>query len=375
MTISKKTTPSKKRTSRKIKQSEGATPIIEGSSWQKVLTKLTKPFKRLSLRVRGLLVRRPHRSFHRTRRRDYVRSLKLPGYWAFTGYVRKVLWQQRKLFAVLVLAYGVLSIALVGIASQDVYTQLGDTLRTTGGELFKGNMGEVGKAGLLLLTGVTGMTGQEMTAAQQIYAVILGLFTWLTTVWLLRAILTGRKPRLRDGLYNAGSPILATFLVGLVLVVQLLPVAVAIVGFSAATSTGLLDSGIESMLFWTCASLLGALSLYWMTSTLIALVVVTLPGMYPMQAIKTAGDLVIGRRVRILLRMLWLFLMLALIWVVIMIPIILFDAWLKGIQPAIEWLPIVPAALLVMGTLTVVWSASYIYLLYRKVVDDDAAPA
>jgi hypothetical protein len=286
-----------------------------------------------------------------------------------------MLWKNKNLFILLALVYGAMSVALVGVASQDIYSQLGDTLRETSEDVFNGNMGEVGKATVLLLTGVTGMTGQDLTAAQQIYAVILILFTWLTTVWLLRAIMAGHKPRLRDGLYNAGSPILPTFLVGLLLIVQLLPVALAIVGFGAASSTGLLDSGIESMLFWTCAMLLGALSLYWITSTLIALIVVTLPGMYPMRAIKTAGDLVIGRRVRILLRIIWLFFILAITWLVIMIPIILFDTWLKGIQPAIEWVPIVPTALLITSTLTMMWSASYVYLLYRKVVDDDAAPA
>jgi hypothetical protein len=201
------------------------------------------------------------------------------------------------------------------------------------------------------------------------------LFTWLTTVWLLRATFAGKKPKLRDGLYNAGAPILPTFLVGLLLLVQLLPVALAIVGYTSASATGLLNGGIEAMLFWSVALLLGTLSLYWITSTFFALIIVTLPGMYPFQAIKTAGDLVVGRRIRILLRLLWVALIVAVLWLVIMVPIILLDTWIKGMLPAIEWLPVVPVALLVMSTLTVVWVASYVYILYRKVVDDDAAPA
>lgn len=375
MPTSKKTPPTKKRASKKASTPDRAASFTKYTSLQKLTRVLTVPVKKIKRRVRGLLARRPHRSFRRSERRDYVRSLTLPGYWAFTTQVRRVLWQHRKLFALLVCTYGVLTVALVGIASQDTYSQLGDMLRDTSGELFKGNWGEIGKASLLLVSGVGGAANENLTQVQQLYAAILGLFVWLTTVWLLRALLAGRTPNLRDGLYNAGSPVLSTFLVGLLGIVQLLPVAFAIVGFSVASGSGLLDSGIESMVFWVCAALLATLSLYWMTSTLLALVVVTLPGMYPMQAIKTAGDLVVGRRIRILLRLLWLFLMLAIIWLVIMIPIILFDVWLKGIWPVIEWLPIVPVALLVMSTLTVVWSASYIYLLYRKVVDDDAAPA
>jgi hypothetical protein len=342
---------------------------------KKVQNIVMKPVKKLKSRIHGFLIRRPHRSFRRTRRRDYVRSLKLPGYWAFTNTVRKVLWKQKWTFTLLVVTYGALTVALVGMASQDSYTQLSETLRDTGSQIFDGNLNSLGEAGLLLISGATGAMSASLTEAQQIYAAILLFFTWLTTVWLLRAVMSGHKPKLRDGLYNAGAPILSTFLVGLLLLVQLLPIALAFVGYSAAMATNLLDGGVESMLFWTVASLLAALSLYWITSTLIALVVVTLPGMYPMRAIKTAGDLVVGRRIRVLLRLLWMALMLVILWAVIMVPIILLDTWIKGIWPVISWLPVVPIALLVMSTLTVVWVSSYVYILYRRIVDDDAAPA
>lgn len=129
------------------------------------------------------------------------------------------------------------------------------------------------------------------------------------------------------------------------------------------------------MLFWIAAGLLTLLSIYWISSTFFALIVVTLPGMYPMQALRTAGDMVVGRRLRILLRLLWMGLGLVLAWALVLIPFILFDGWLKGVWPQIEWLPIVPVVLLLMSTATVVWTAAYIYLLYRKVVDDDAKPA
>jgi hypothetical protein len=38
-------------------------------------------------------------------------------------------------------------------------------------------------------------------------------------------------------------------------------------------------------------------------------------------------------------------------------------------------LPMVPVIMTLLGSVIVVWSASYIYLLYRKVVEDDAQPA
>lgn len=334
-----------------------------------------RTWERVKTQVSGLTARRPHRTFKRTLRRDYARTLKLPGYWAFTNYVRKTLWQHKKQFLWIMFLYAVLTALLLGLASQDTYTQLADVLRQTSGDIFKGNWGQLGQASLLVASGALGQFNTSLTEAQQIYAVILIFFTWLTTVWLLRALMAGRKPKLRDAIYNAGAPVIPTLMVGLLLVVQLIPIALAIIAFGVLVPYGLLDGGAEAMLFWVAAALLTLLSFYWISSTLIALVVITLPGMYPMQAIRSAGDLVVGRRIRIMLRMLWLIVTVVMSWLVVMVPIILFDAWIKGIFKAIQWVPLIPIGLLFMGTVTVVWVASYIYLFYRKVVDDDAAPA
>lgn len=356
-------------------------PLTKQSSKAKTVRKagvvswLQRSGASLQRHIQEFKSRRPHRSFRLTRRRDYVRSLQLPGYWAFSNYVFQTIWRQRRLFGLLVLVYAILSGLVVGITSQDVYTQLGDALKTTSDDIFNGNLGEIGKAGLLLVATISGGANATPTEGQQIYGAIFVLLTWLTTVWLLRNILAGHVVRLRDGLYSAGAPIVATFFVGIILLVQLLPLGLAFVGYSAAVSSGLLSGGVAEMVFWTVASLLAVLSLYWVTSTIIALVVVTLPGMYPMRALRTAGDLVIGRRLRILLRLLWMLLGIVVVWAVVMIPIIIFDTWLKSVWSAVAGVPIIPLVLLAMGSVTIVWAASYVYLLYRKVVDDDARPA
>lgn len=349
--------------------------IQEQTFSKKILTTGSRFSAAIRKKSDSYLARRPHRSFRRTRRRDYARSLKLPGYFAFTAYVRKTLWVERKTFLLLGVIYALLTAVLVGMASQEIYTSFTDTLRDAGSDLFEGDWGGLERASVLFATTISGGLTNGLSDLQQVYAVIIGLMAWLTTVWLLRNILAGHKVKLRDGLYNATAPLLSTFLVAVVLLAQLLPVTIALIGYSAATASGLLAGGVEAMLFWIAAGLLALMSLYWITSTFIALVVVTLPGMYPFQALKTAGDMVVGRRVRILLRLLWLVIGLAVAWVVVIIPVILFDTWLKGLWPSIEWVPIIPTALLIMGSFTTIWSASYIYLLYRKVVADDAAPA
>lgn len=337
--------------------------------------KINNLFLKLKNRAVSFLKRRPHRSFKWTRRRDYVRSLKMPGYFAFTNYVFKTIWKNRKTFILLAVVYAAITALMVGVASQDLYATLTDTIRTTSGGVFEGVWGEIGKSGLLFLTALTGGMSQSLTDVQQIYAGIITLMTWLTSVWLLRNIMAGHKVKVRDGLYSAGAPILSTFLVALLLIVQLLPLALALIGYSAAYASGLLTGGVEAMLFWLVAGLLTVLSLYWITSTIIALVVVTLPGMYPFRAIKTAGDLVVGRRLRILLRFLWMFAVAVVVWAVIMIPLILFDGWIKSVWPVINWLPTIPVVLLALSSLTIIWVSGYVYLLYRKVVADESAPA
>lgn len=339
------------------------------------IKKIKNPFKIVKKRIQGYLKRRPHRSFRFTRRRDYTRSLKLPKYWAFTYYVHKTLWDNKKIFFRLAVFYAIMTFLLAGVASQDTFIALSDTLNSTGSEILVGAWGKIGGAGLLLVSAMTGGMSSGLSDVQQIYAGLITLLTWLTSVWLLRNILAGHKVKLSDGIYSAGSPIVSTFLVALILLVQLLPLALAIIGFGAASISGLLSGGVEAMLFWIGAGLLASLSIYLVTGTLFALVIITLPGMYPMQAIKASGDLVIGRRVRILLRLVWMAFIELIVWAVVMIPLILLDNWLSVVWPVFGNIPVVPVVLLLLTALTIVWTSSYVYLLYRKVVADDAEPA
>ena len=338
-------------------------------------TNFKKSYANSRQKVHNFKVRRPHRSFRLTKRRDYKRSLELPGLWAFTAQVNQTLWVQRKLFLLLALVYALATVALVGLGSQDTYSDLSTSLGETGQQVFEGDWSQIGQAGILFAAIATGGLSETPTQTQQIYAGILALLVWLTTVWLLRGILAGHKLKLRDGLYSAGAPIVATFLIVLVGVVQLLPLGLAIFGYYAAATSGVLAGGVAAMLFWFAASLLAILSLYWLTSTFLAAIIVTLPGMYPMKALRMAGDMVVSRRLRILLRVLWMFLCIVVAWAVVLIPFILVVTWLQDVWVWFASVPVIPVVLLALGTMTVVWAASYIYLLYRKIVDDDALPA
>lgn len=325
----------------------------------------------VSMKRAAFLARRPHRSFRRTRRRDYVRSLKLPGYWAFSAQVLRLLQDHKATFWLLVVLYALVILLVGGLANQSAYNEAVDILKSTAEE----NVGIGGFLQAGLLVGSTFLTPGQITPEQQIYLSVSGLFVWLTVVWLLRGFMAGRAVKLRDGLYRSGAPIVSTGLVSMVALVQLTPVFVAILVYTGLTAGGYLSEGFSMMIFWLFAVACAVLSLYWLTATFLALVIITIPGIYPMRAIKAAGDLVVGRRIRVLYRLLWLAMLLVVAWFVTMAPLIALESGLKASIPALEAVPFVPIAATFMMSLSVVWAAAYVYTLYRRMLDDGSKPA
>lgn len=338
--------------------------------------KVTKPFvksftQRQRIFWKEYFSKNPHRTLRLTKRRDYVRPLALPNPFQFILFVSTTLWSNRRIFLPLMAVYALLYVGLVGITSQDTYSQIVSSIEESGSDVFSESGSSIEQAGLTLLSIVSGNANGTITESQQIFGGLLGLLAWLTTIWLLRNLLAGNKVRMRDGLYNAGAPLIASAIVFLIIFVQLLPVALAAIGYAAATNSGLIaGGGVEAMLFWIVVSLLGLLSLYWIGGSVFALVIVTLPGMYPLEAINAARELVLSRRLKLLVRLLWMSIFIMALWIITLVPIIMFDGWLKWAAPVVEWLPLVPVSILIVSTVSVFWAATYVYLLYRKVVDE-----
>lgn len=339
---------------------------------KKTTTSLSEYRTDIQKKWRQYSSRNPHQSFQKTYRRDYARSLEIPGYFRLTQEVLGILRKNAKLFGGLVAVYTALVALFVGFASQETYSDVRDLLNESGQTLLSGGWGDIGKAFLLLGSSWRGTFLPQLTDAQQVYSSLLVVFVWLTTIWLLRAIMSGKSPRLRDGMYNSGAPFVPTIILSIVLLVQLAPLAVAVIGYGAATETGILSGGVEAMIFWIVASMLVLLSLYWASSTVMALVVVTLPGVYPWKALQSGADIVLGRRLRLLLRLVWLVALIIIAWVVVVIPAILIDNWFSGAVAFWDSIPFIPVVLLFVSSVSTLFSASYVYILYRKVVEYDS---
>lgn len=344
---------------------------FRAASSKSLLSKIRSTAKKLKHRKNNFLTRRPHRSFKKTARRDYKRSLSLPGYWGFTNQVRLLLVGNKGLFLKFAALNSIISWLVFGLMSQENYVLMSEAVNTLSTDLFQGDISGL-PLNLAIFSGVLGgVFSGQLTEAQQIYGGLLFLLSWLTLVWLMRQIMAGHKNvRLRDGLYSSGSPLIPTFLLCMVVLVQLVPLIFALAAYFTTNSFNVLGIPFFSILFWLLELLLVVASLYWLSSSFMALIVVTLPGMYPFQALRVGGDLVTGRRLRILYRLTWLFFSIFFLWLLVLLPIIFLTGALD-----IEWLPLVPIAVLLLGSVSMVWASAYVYLLYRKLVDDGARPA
>ena len=333
--------------------------------------------KNIFERFRKFKARRPHRNFRLTRRRDYVRPLKIAGYWSFTKGVFRLIFGHKKTFFSLIALIAFSNFLLVGLLDQDFLTSLNDVIESTSGGFFSGGWGEVGKVGLIVVsTFSTGGLVQSPSESQQIAMILVVLFSWLAVVQLCRNIYSGRKNILiRDILYSCGAPIIPMAIIALIILVQMTPLFIGVVISSAANLTQFANAGVEQMLFAAAVFLLFSLSIYWVIGSIFALIIVTNQNsemiVYPSQAVKIAGDMVIQRRLSVLLRMIWCAFVLSLIWIVVLIPAMLIINWLGSFVGFVKYLPVVQVLMVILTAFSLVFAAVYLYTLYRKIIDND----
>lgn len=334
--------------------------------------KIGRSLSRLRTKLRDFRSRHVHlhKSFRRSYREDYMRQTSTPGLLNHAMITFKTIFGHWRTFVPFIILMVALYILMVGLMNEESYQQFQDAIEQTSSENAGRQIGNFAKASLLLVSTVTtgGLnTGLDETGT--IFMILLFLIMWLVTIFLLRHFLAGQKPRLRDGLYNALSPLLSTLVVFAVIFIQAVPIMLVIISYSAAVATDFLTMPFYALLYFIFAILMLLLSGYLLSSSLMALVAVTAPGVYPLTALFSASDLMAGRRTRMVLRILYLFFVVAMIYIITMLPVILVDLWLKS---AFDWLAgwaIVPFFLLIVTCFVFIYVTTYLYLYYRWLLD------
>src|SRR6266550_388979 len=238
-------------------------------SWFNVKISAINTLKRL--RVRS--PKNPHHTLRLTRPKRYRFSAQeLKTTWQLLVDAWHFITLHPRVMLGMGLLYAILSYVLVGGISQLDYVAFKDASQ----DVINGNLGAVGTALSLFGAAVTGNLAAPPSEIQQFISGVLLLFFWLAVVWATRMLSAGKTISLRDALYNSGGPFIPTLVIFAVMAVQLLPGALGVFAYSVAVNGGWLTGGVEAMVFAAAAALLGLISLYFLVSSVVGLIIVTL---------------------------------------------------------------------------------------------------
>ncbi len=257
-----------------------------------------------------------------------------------------------RLFIVLTLIYGILTIILVrGLGGSLDLSSIKDTLK----EGFSGSYASL-LTGISLFSILLSTAGSSSNQSGGVYQSLLVVIMSLAVIWALRQIQAKHKVSAKQAFYQSTYPLIPFVLVLLIVGLQLIPLAVGSWLYSTVVNNAIAISGLEKFIWALMAMLLSLFSLYMLCSSLFALYIVTLPDMTPLKALRSARQLVLHRRWAVLIKILFLPVALLILGAIIMIPIIIYLTFLA------EW----SFFLLSMFTLVVVHA--YMYTLYRELL-------
>lgn len=264
-----------------------------------------------------------------------------------TKQAARLAWLQRRVLGGITLVYGLLSLLLVrGLSSGVDVAQLRDQVSNhVAGSL----------AAYVQLLGTGPGTANP---AAGIYQVLLFIIASLALIWALRHLAAGETASVKEAYYRGMYPLVPFILLLLVIGLQLLPALIGVSVYQLVVLAGIAASTLEVVVWGLAALALSLLSLYLVVSSIVALYIVTLPGMMPLQALRSARQLVKGRRWTILRKVLFLPIVLLIGLGIVMVPFIL-------VAPAAaEWL------LFALGFAGVAAGHVYLYNLYQRLLDE-----
>ncbi len=291
-------------------------------------------------------------------------TLPFPNYWVLTKEVFSQLKQSQKIILRFIGLLSAIVIVLTFSSQQAAYMEQVSEIRAVSSEISSGLTAKFLETGVLFVTLLSGTLTANIPESQQLSLSLVYLLAWLIMVWFMRHFIAEKKVNVRDGLYNATAPLISTMLIVLVAAVQLIPLAILTSILSAVASTGSVN-GILILVGVLLIIVMAVVTLYWLVGTLFGVVIVAIPGTYPIAALKSARAIVAGKRALILSRLLWLGFVNLTANVVVVMPILLIDA-LSGY--ALSWITI--GISIVLSLCQFVFSSAYLYLLYRRIIDE-----
>jgi len=279
-------------------------------------------------------------------------SVKLPNVLslAYSGWL--TIWRNRKTLSIIILIYGLVYLVLVlGLSSPSNIT----SLKKEFSSVFSSNSFY---STLTIFGFLIGSTTSSATPDGSAYQVFIVIIASLSIIWALRQFYMGAKIRARDSYYQGLFPLAPYILVILFIALELIPLAAGLGLYGLLVSGGIAVTVLEKVLSIILVLGLAGLSFYLISSSIIALYIVTLPNMTPLKALRSAKGLVKGRRWSVFRKIIFLPLLLVVVISIIMLP---FIAAASGVAPWIFF---------VLTLIALVYIHSYLYGLYRGLLND-----
>lgn len=307
-----------------------------------------------------------HKSFKRSYREDYMREIETPGILQHMFTTFKLIFKNWKLFVPLIIFIILCNVFFIGLMSDSTYLSYEENLSSRFGGIDVNNIGNTAKAVLMFLStfstgGIIGVSNEATITLAFIFFVVI----WLNTIFILRHYFAGKKIKFRDSLYNSATPFISTLAIIGIILIQCIPIVLLIIATSAAVKTEFLATPFYALLFFVFALVMIIISGYFLSSSIIALIAISAPGLYPMKAMHTASDLMMCRRVKFILRVVSLLFLAAIAWGIIMIPLIMLDMWLKSVWGWLEGFPFIPLCLQILTVFSAIYLSAYLYIYYR----------
>lgn len=194
-----------------------------------------------------------------------------------------------------------------------------------------------------------------------VFTIITILVVWLVSLYFARQIQSKHKVTFWDGLFNALGPLISTLIVFVIVIIECVPIFILIIVYSAAITTGFLTEPFYILLFLGFAAIMLLISGYLLPASLMSFVAVSAPGLYPIRAFKATTELMAGRKLNLLYRLVVLCLVLLLVWMIIMFPL----AALK--LPQVVLMVFVT----ILMCFSIIYIAVYLYIYYMWLLDEE----
>ena len=200
------------------------------------------------------------------------------------------------------------------------------------------------------------ITGANTASGSPTMQIVLLVLESLVIIWALRQLMAGEPISIKQAYYYSMAPLVPFLLVGLVLVVQLLPLTIGTALLALVLSSAVTSATIVNVVFALFFAGLMGWTIYMISGSIFALYIVTLPDMQPRKALRSAKNLVRFRRWGLIRRMLFLPLFIVLVMGIIIVPLILVANFL------------VAGVFFALLMLSILYSHAYLYNLYRKMI-------